>query len=337
MREGLSVGPISVRSRRRVLTMLLAGLVSPLLPARPAAAASGDFATWLAGLRQEAIAQGIRPHSVARALQGVHEIPRVLELDRRQPEGTLTLQQYLDRVVTPQRIESARQHLAENQGLLERIGRRYGVQPRFIVALWGLESDFGKVTGDFPVISALATLAYDGRRAALFRRELIAAIRIVDRGFVEPQEMRGSWAGAMGQCQFMPSSYLEFAVSERADGRRDIWHRREDVLASIANYLSRLGWQGSETWGREVLAPAPLDRGLVGIAQRRPLAEWRRLGLRRLDGGELPVRPIEASLVMPDGEGGRAFLAYDNFRSILKWNNSSYFAISVGTLADAIE
>jgi membrane-bound lytic murein transglycosylase B len=300
-------------------------------------AADASFATWLAGVRQEAIAQGIRAQSVDRALKGAHEIPRVLELDRSQPETRYTLQEYLDRVVTQDRIQRGQERLQENRALLEQIAQRYHVQPRFVVALWGLETDFGRVTGDYPTISALATLAYDGRRSALFRRELIAAIRIVDLGYIGPEEMRGSWAGAMGQCQFMPTSYLDAAVSYRGDGRRDIWNRREDVLASIANLLSKLGWHGDETWGREVLVPRGLDPRLIGKEVSRPLSEWRRLGIRELDDGELPGRDISASLLMPDGTDGRAFLVYDNFRSLLKWNNSSYFAISVGSFADALE
>jgi len=320
-----------MKRREFMAAALLAGL--PNL----AFAAGTDFATWLAGLRREAINQGIRPQSVDRALQGVHEIARVIELDRTQPETKYTLQEYLDRVVTPGRIDTGVQKLQENRALLDQIAQRYRVQSRFIVALWGMESNFGQITGNFPVISALATLAYDGRRSDLFRRELIAAIRIIDLGYIRPEEMRGSWAGAMGQCQFMPTSYLKAAVSYSGDGRRDIWNRRQDVLASIANFLSILGWNDSETWGREVLAPAGLNPGSVGKEVSKSLPEWHRLGIRRLDGGELPGRDIRASLIMPDGPSGRAFLAYEDFRALLRWNNSSYFAISVGLLADAVE
>ncbi|HLJ19914.1 MAG TPA: lytic murein transglycosylase, partial [Stellaceae bacterium] len=176
-------------------------------------AAEMDFATWLAGVRQEAIGQGLRPQSVARALAGAHPIDRVLELDRHQPETTLTFEQYIDLVVSPQRLQDGHERLAQNRALLEQVSHRYGVQPRFIVALWGIESNYGKGSGDFPEISALATLAYDGRRSAYFRKELMAAIKIIDQGWIQPEDMLGSWAGAMGQCQFMPSSYLQFAVS----------------------------------------------------------------------------------------------------------------------------
>src|SRR5215470_3530041 len=219
--------------RTTVLIVALSALLTLASEARSGRAADADFGTWLAGVRQEAIAQGLRPQSVTRALADVHRIDRVLELDRHQPETTLTFEQYIDLVVSPQRVQQGRQNLAENAALLELVSRRYAVQPRFIVALWGIESNYGKGSGDFPEISALATLAYDGRRSAYFRKELMAAIKIVDQGWIRPEDMLGSWAGAMGQCQFMPSSYLQFAVSFNDDGRRDIWHRREDIFASI--------------------------------------------------------------------------------------------------------
>jgi membrane-bound lytic murein transglycosylase B len=321
--------------RRRSVSVML--LLSALVATAPVRAADKDFKSWLAGVRQEAIGQGMRPQSVDRALKDAHPIDRVLELDQRQPETTLTFDQYIDRVVSQARIKAGRDRLAENRPLLDEIGRRYGVQPKFIVALWGIETDFGRVTGDFPIISALATLAYDGRRSAFFRGELIAAIKIVDQGYIKPEEMTGSWAGAMGQSQFMPSSYLQYAVSYRDDGRRDIWHRREDVFASIANYLARLGWHGDETWGRRVQLPANFDASLAGKDIRKPVAEWQRLGVRQIDGGDLPPAARDASLILPSGPGGPALLIYDNFRAVLRWNNSSYFAAAVGYLADALE
>jgi membrane-bound lytic murein transglycosylase B len=323
-----------VKPRR--LTLVASLIVLPLLAA-PVAANTVDFPTWLAGLRQDALAQGVRPATLDRALAGVQPIPRVIELDHRQPEKILTFDEYLQRVVTPARIATARQRLAENRPLLEEIGKRYGVQPRFIVALWGIESDFGRLTGGFPVVGALATLAYDGRRSAFFRGELIAALKILDHGDIAPEAMLGSWAGAMGQSQFMPSSFLSYAVDWRGDGKRDIWNRREDVFASIANYLARVGWRAGETWGRAVKVSASFDRSLAGIETRKPLGEWRRLGVRRSDGGELPQRDLPASLIMPGGADSGAYLVYDNFKTILKWNNSLYFGAAVGYLADGIE
>jgi membrane-bound lytic murein transglycosylase B len=321
--------------RARVLIVVLGVLLA--FQVRPGRAAEVDFGTWLAGVRQEAIGQGLNPQSVTRALAGAHPIDRVLELDRHQPETTLTFEQYIELVVSPQRLQQGRQNFVEHRALLEQVSHRYAVQPRFIVALWGIESNYGKGSGEFPEISALATLAYDGRRSAYFRKELMAAIKIVDQGWVRPEDMLGSWAGAMGQCQFMPSSYLRFAVSFNEDGRRDIWHRHEDIFASIANYLAQSGWHGDETWGRRVLLPTGFDAGLAGLNNRKPLAEWQRLGIRALDGRDLASREREASLILPDGPGGTALLAFDNFRATLKWNNSSYFAAAVGYLADGVE
>jgi membrane-bound lytic murein transglycosylase B len=321
--------------RRRLVLVLL--LLAGLGAAAPARAAEEDFAVWLAGLRQDALAQGIRPATLDRALTGLEPLPRVVELDRQQPETTITYAEYLRRAVSPERREAARERLAQNRGLLDAVGRRYGVQPRFIVALWGIETSFGQASGKFPVIASLATLAYDGRRSAFFRKELINALRIIDEDNVDPKEMLGSWAGAMGQSQFMPSSFLRYAVSYSGDGRRDIWHRLEDVFASIANYLAQLGWRQDETWGRAVSLPQGLDPALIGSGVKRPLAQWRKLGLRRADGGPLPVRLIEASLLQPGGPDGPAVLAYDNYRVLMKWNSSNYFATAVGLLADSME
>jgi membrane-bound lytic murein transglycosylase B len=329
------------RSRETLLLFLFRAasllLLAGLCAAAPARAAEEDFAHWLDGVRQEALADGIRPATLDRALAGLEPLPRVIELDREQPESVITYAEYLRRVVSRERREVARQRLAQNRALLEHVGRRYGVQPRFIVALWGIETSFGVASGKFPVIASLATLAYDGRRSSFFRKELINALRIVDDGDADPKEMLGSWAGAMGQSQFMPSSYLLYAVSYSGDGRRDIWHRRADVFASIANYLSQLGWHGDQTWGRVVRLPAHLDPSLIGPGIRKPLSEWRRLGLRRADGGPLPPAPIQASLLQPGGADGPAILVYDNYRALMKWNSSNYFATAVGFLADSME
>jgi len=320
----------------RSLAVLLL-LMASLLLAKPTWAADGDFERWLGGVRQEALAAGINPATIDRAFDGLEPIERVIELDRKQPETTVTFEHYLSRVVDAKRRQAARQHFAENRVLLTEIGRRYGVQPRFIVALWGIETNFGRVTGNFPVIAALATLAYDGRRSAFFRQELINALRIVDLDHVDPKQMLGSWAGAMGQSQFMPSSFLRYAVSYRGDGKRDIWHRREDVFASIANYLSQSGWRVDESWGRPVRLPPRFDPALVGPNIKKSVAAWAKLGVRRSDGGKLPAGPIEASVLQPGGSGGPAVLVYDNYRVLLKWNSSNYFASAVGLLADSMD
>src|SRR5262245_42185911 len=241
---------------------------------------------------------------------------RVLELDQRQPEQTLTFPEYLARVVTPQRIETGIARYRENLSTLNRVAQQYNVQPRFIVALWGIESGYGQFTGGFNVFVALTTLAYDGRRSAFFRDELFKALRIAEQHRIQPREMRGPWAGAMGQCQFMPSSYLNFAVDFDGDGRADIWQSKPDIFASIANYLSRSGWRGDEGWGREVVVPRGFDPGQVEYQRvTRTPAEWQTMGVRRADGGPMPAGP-QAGLVQPDGADGPTFFAYPNFRVI---------------------
>ena len=294
------------------------------------------FPLWLKELRAEAASRGVRASTIEVALDGVKLIPRVIELDRGQPEFTLTFRQYMDRVVPESRVKKGRQRLRENRVLLEKIGRKYGVQPRFIVAFWGIETDFGRHTGGFPVIPALVTLAYDGRRSAYFRGELFHALDILDKNHIEPKNMIGSWAGAMGQTQFMPSSFVAYAVDFDGDGRKDIWNSRADALASGANYLARQGWKGDQTWGRPVTLPRGFDTGLADLDVRKPLSAWQRLGVRRDDGGDLAGRELTASVVLPEGRDGPAFVIYNNYLTILKWNRSTFFALAVGFLADRL-
>ena len=321
-------------SRRAVLAAPL--LAMPLGGGR-AIAAEGDFNGFLAGLRRDALAQGIRSGTVDLAFRYIQFLPRVIELDQHQPDHKLTFAEFMTKVVTQQRLDDARRHLAENLPLLQRVQQRFNVQPRFIVALWGIESDFGKTQGSYSVPASLATLAYEGRRGALFRGELIVALKILDQGHIRPDNMLGSWAGAMGQCQFMPSTFLSYAVDFDGDGRRDIWNARADVLGSIANYLARLGWHGNESWGREVTVPGNFDTRLVGLDNRRPIAEWSRLGVRSIGAPLTGREAAEASLLQPDGPGGRALLIFDNFRATMKWNKSVSFAASVGMIADGID
>ena len=326
---------MTLRVSRRIM-FAAPFLVAPGAITELAAAAEGGFYALLAGVRREAIGRGIRASTVDLAFRNAQFLPHVIELDRKQPERTMTFTQYIAKVVTPQRKEDARNELAENRALLDDIWRRYGVEPSIVVALWGLESDFGRLPGNIPTISALATLTYDGRRGAYFRSELMAALRILDRGDIGVGEMTGSWAGAMGGPQFMPSSYLEYAVDYDGDGRRDIWKSRGDVLASIANYIRGLGWRGGQSWGQDVLLPDGFNPGFAGLNARRPTGEWSRLGVRSVNAGPLRERESEASLVMPEGASGPALLVYANFRAIMKWNPSTYFAVSVGYLSDSI-
>ncbi len=322
-----------------MIRLRLAALASiaAIAAAAPAAAQPAEFGSFVQDLRAEAKAQGISERALNAALTGIEPIPRVIELDRKQPEFTLTFQQYLDRTVTANRVARGRKLMNQHADLLRRVEAEYGVQPRFIVALWGMETDFGRITGGFPVIPALATLAWDGRRSAFFRKELMNALKIIDGGHIAADKMTGSWAGAMGQPQFMPSSFNNFAQDFDGDGRRDIWHTLPDVFASAANYLAKHGWHGDQTWGRPVTIPAGLDAGLIGTGVSKPLAEWSRLGIRRADGGPIPVvAGMDASLVRPEDGKGPAFLVYDNWRAIMKWNRSVFYATAVGILADRL-
>ncbi len=323
--------------RFRNLATLAAALVFLFLaPAIGARAQDAAFGAWLDGVRRDAAAAGISQATIADALTGLVPIERVLELDRRQPEFTRTFWSYLDRAVTRDRIERGRALVAKHAELLRRIRRRYNVQPGYLVAFWGLESNFGKHTGGFSVIGALATLAYDARRGAFFRAQLLDALRILDQGHVSAAEMEGSWAGAMGQLQFIPSTFVNYAVDFDGDGRRNIWTDLPDVFASAANYLSSIGWRGDEKWGREVRLPVDFDWEMASLKLRKPLEEWRRLGIRRADGGALPVADISGAIVAPGGHKGPTFLVYGNFDKILNWNRSLLYAIAVGHFADRI-
>jgi membrane-bound lytic murein transglycosylase B len=299
-------------------------------------AETGAFALWLQGLRQDAAAKGISKRTLDQALSGVEPDQKVLDLDRSQPEFTLTFAQYAARTVTRQRIEQGRSLLDEYRPLLDKIAAAYGVEPPFIVALWGIESDYGRVTGGYSVISSLATLAYGSDRQDMFRIELIDALTILEQKNITPEAMTGSWAGAMGQCQFMPSSYLRYAVDYSRDGRRDIWTDEADVFASIANYLASSGWRRDQTWGRSVRLPKGFSEHLIGWKDDRPVSEWRRLGIRNPDGSSLSPSDQPFALVAPDGPGGPAWLTTSNYKVIMKWNRSTYFATSVGLLADGI-
>jgi membrane-bound lytic murein transglycosylase B len=297
---------------------------------------AGEFQSWLAALKTEAASKGISQQTLDAAFRNVKPIPRVIELDRKQPEFTLTFEQYMQRVTPQSRVNKGRKRFSENKQILAEVSKKYGVQPQFLVAFWGIETDFGRVTGGFHVIPALATLAFDGRRSKFFRRELHLALRILEDGHITAANMVGSWAGAMGQPQFMPSSFVGYAVDHDNDGRKDIWTTKPDVFASAANYLSRYGWRGDERWGREVQLPNGFDLALKGLKTRKKIQEWAALGVVKKDGAPLPVSDLEASLILPAKEGGPAFLVYKNYRVILKWNRSHYFAMAVGHLADRI-
>lgn len=296
-----------------------------------------DFLNWLEDFKREARAKGISQEVLDSSFKDVAPVERVIELDRRQPEFSLTFWTYLNRSVNEARVKKAQELMAKHAGLLSQVEKKYGVQARFLVSFWGLESNFGSNTGGFKVIPALATLAHDARRSDFFRGQLLGALQIIDKGDIAPERMTGSWAGAMGQVQFIPSTFLGHAVDADGDGRRDLWNSMPDIFSSAANFLSNLGWTDSETWGREVTLPAGFDLELIGFDTRKPIADWQALGVRRADGRNLPQANVEGSLVLPAGHKGPAFLVYGNFRATLKWNNSIFYAIAVGHLADRIQ
>ncbi len=308
------------------------------------------FNQYVADLKVEAIEKGFSQKIVDNAFATVKFKKKVIKADKNQPEVKETLETYLPKRVPKWKIDRARKLYKENQTELEKIAAKYGVQARFIVALWGLESNFGKIQGSHPVISSVVTLAYDGRREALYKRQLWASLTILEEGHIDLDHFKGSWAGAMGQTQFMPTSFNAYAVDYDGDGKKDIWQNKLDAFASIANYLKKAGWNDSLTWGRQVVLPEGfnsehiLQRGTRTRKQwlenwnksERGLADWQALGLRRTDGTDLPNVGISAALVMPDDENGRMYLAYDNYKALMHWNRSYYFATSVGYLSDRI-
>jgi membrane-bound lytic murein transglycosylase B len=328
------------------------GLWSPVIAQQPSSMPlpvpqlpPQTFAEWLTAFRSEAAERGISDATLDRALTGLEPLPVVVERDRTQAELVLTLDQYLERRLTRGMIRTAQKMAAQHRTLLRKVSAKYGVPSGIIVAIWGLESNYGRFSGVRPTIATLATLAYDPRRSAMFREELFNALRILESGDVEPAAMRGSWAGALGQPQFMPSSFLEFAQDFDGDGRRDIWKSTPDVFASIANYLAAHGWTKGTAWGREVKVPVSIaDKIAVAaplqatgcLAERQmsvplPLREWRRLGVRTMTGTKVPAMTLEASLV---AAGPRRFLVYPNYQALLAYNCVHAYGLSVALLSD---
>ena len=311
--------------------------VALIVSALARSAAAQDLAEFEQEIRAAAAEAGVSQETIDQSLDGFQPIQHVIELDRRQPEKTQTFDQYIAKIATDSRIDRGQALLAQNRPLLDRIEHDYGVPPSILVSLWGMESSFGASMGDYQIVPALATLSFEGRRHDFFKGELIKAMQIVDAGDVSLDDMTGSWAGAMGQVQFMPSTFLNFAVDYTGSGHRDIWHNTPDALASAANYLSRSGWKPGELWGREVSLPLRFDTGLAGGDKLQSVDAWKRLGVRQIDGNPLPESDIQAALILPDGPMGRAFLAYNNFRVLMRWNHSTYFASAIGLMSDAME
>ena len=326
-----------------------------MLPAREMNAPQ-SFEEWLGHFRANALEQGIGIATIETTFAGMTFNPRVVALDRAQPDISTTstparFSDYLVRRLTADRINRGRQMRSDISATLEGVSARFGVPTDILLGVWGMETFYGADTGRFDAFRSLASLAYDGRRAELFRRELMAALQIVDRGLARRDQLTGSWAGAMGQTQFLPSSYLNYAVDHDGDSRSDIWNSQADALASIANYLARNGWQRGQGWGMRVIVPAGLDRervrdlvrpkSCVRVLEKHsrwlPISEWRSLGLVPVAGKPWPADDTLATLVEPDGPGNGGYLTYGNYRALLAYNCSNFYALSVAELAEAVE
>lgn len=293
-----------------------------------------SFGGFVAGVKAEARRVGIREETLQAAFEGVRPNQRVIELDRKQPEFNMTWPEYRQRVLPGSRLQAARENYGRERGLLDQVEARFGVDRFIIIGIWGIESAFGVNKGNYRLIEALSTLAWEGRRAAYFRKELMNGLKILDAGDVTPGRATSGYAGAMGQPQFMPSSFLQYAVDFDGDGRRDIWDTKADVFGSIGNYLARNGWRRGEPWGQPVRVPGGFSSG--GRDDKRPLGEWMRAGVRRADGSMFTRSDASGAVVMPTGvDAGEGFMVYANFGAIRRYNPSDFYALAVGLLGDA--
>lgn len=304
--------------------------------AQAATISSVDFERCLKTLESKARQAGISDKTIDNHLGSTQYVDRVIELDRQQPEFTTSFANYFNRRVTEQRVQQGRTLLDQNRPLLNDIAREFGVPAQYLVAFWGLETNYGAYFGRMPILDSLATLACDQRRSDFFTTELINALHILDEGAITADRMRGSWAGAMGHVQFMPSVFMKYALDYDDSGRRDLWNSLPDAMASAANYLRGIGWETGYRWGREVKLPKDFDYRLAGLATQKTLKKWQQLGISRIDGSPLGNLEIKASLLVPASHQGPTFLVYDNFHVIMRWNRSEAYALSVGHLADRI-
>ena len=295
------------------------------------------FKIWVDSLRVDAQKEGISTKTFDEVFKSVKIIDKVIELDKKQPETKITFQTYLNKIISNKRIKLGKKKYFLHKEDLDIISEKYKVQSRFIMAIWGIETNYGSYTGKFPLISSLVTLAFEGRRAKLFRKQLLDALKIIENDNIKLHEMKGSWAGAMGQSQFMPSSYIQYAQDFDKDGIKNIWDSHPDIFASIAYYLQSFGWDYSKTWGREVIANEKvLELINLDDLKDKPLSYWDQIGFKKTNGKKLPKVNILATLLLPDGLNGKKFLVYNNFNVIKKYNASNYYSLSVGLLADGI-
>jgi membrane-bound lytic murein transglycosylase B len=319
-----------VRKLQIAVLSLLFLLASPLFSAE-----QKNWNQWLREIKQEALARGIPAGLIESAFADIHEPSRqVKSLSRSQPEHRLTFAKYLNTRADKYRVAMGKKNYQKNKPLLDEIGQSFGVDPCFIVSFWGMETSYGTYMGDFPVIKSLVTLAYVSNRSEFFKKELFIALEILKEGHVSLKDFKGEWAGASGQPQFLPSSWVKYAVDYDKDGRRDIWESKPDVFASIANYMKKNGWRTNEPWAIHVTLPRGFDQSLMGKTIIKPVSEWNALGVRTESGEPLPHQELEASIVQPNG--GPVFLAYPNYKMILRYNNSIYYAGAIGYMADKI-
>ena len=303
-------------------------------PQAPAASAAG-FADWVAGFRREATARGVAGATLADAFDDAALIPRVIELDNRQPEFNRAIWDYLDTAVSATRVAHGREKYAAHREVARDTEARYGVPGSVITAIWGMESNYGANYGSYETVDALATLGYDGRRESFAKNQLYAALKILANGDIPRERMQGSWAGAMGNTQFIPTSFVAYAVDADGDGRRDIWNSIPDTMASTANYLAENGWREGETWGREVRLPAGFDYAMANGQTERSSAQWQAMGVAAIDERGLP-QLRDAGIIAPAGASGPAFMTGHNFRTILRYNNAVSYALGVALLSDRI-
>ncbi len=297
---------------------------------------AASFPQWLEGNKTQAEQCGISPTIIAAAFRDVRPLGRVVKHDRKQAEYSKTFFEYLNNRVSSSLVSKGRARIKQHRALLAKLEDKYEVPAEILVALWGLESDYGAATGNTPVVAALSTLVYDGRRRDFYQRELLSALRILEQGHIKPDRMLGSWAGAMGQLQFMPSTYLKWGVDADGDERVDIWRSVPDTLESAANYLAGIGWQPGQPWGVEVRLPAGFDAYQARLSWKQSNDAWNTLKVRLADGQSLPVSDTVGSIILPAGIRGPAFLVYANFQVITQWNRSLFYALSVGHLSDRL-
>ena len=310
--------------------------IQPPLPAPDIVAEQTNFASFIRDFRASAIAAGISPEVYDRATSGISFNPQIQELNEKQPEFVRPIWQYLEGVITPQRVERGRELLAQHADLFRRLNAQYGVPPQILAAIWGIETNYGRQLGSFNMVEALANLAFAGPRAEYGRRELLAALQMAQQQHIDPAMMSSSWAGAFGQTQFIPTTFLKYATKENGNGAIDLWDSPADALASTANYLQQSGWQAGEPWGQEVQLPDDFPYADADLPIKKPVPEWRQMGVRAIPGQHLPSGDQTASILLPAGHRGPAFMVFSNLHALLTYNSALSYGLAVGLLADQL-